>query len=133
MDHPGVYFKTTGWIERGNSGSQQLFGDSLELDALIEKYGEDNARFLYEELHGYRTYRQFTFIEMGVEPDDRFERATREEAAAMGWQFEKLRGDLGLLRKLVNGDWDRDFLVVPPGSHIVATHDDRIIEACPKP
>ena len=133
VNHPGVYFKTTGWIERGNSGSQQLFGDSLELDALIEKYGEDNARFVYEELHGYRTYRQFTFIEMGVEPDDRFERTTREEAAGMGWQFEKLQGDLGLLRKAVNGDWDNDFLVVPPGWHVVATHDDRIVEACAKP
>ncbi len=130
LDNPGVYFKTTGWIERGASGSQQLFGDSLELDALVEKYGEDNARYLFEELHAYqRSYRQFTFIEMGVEVDDRFERATREDAAARGWQFEKLQGDLSLLRKLVNGEWDDDFLVVPPGWRVAATHDDRIITA----
>jgi hypothetical protein len=140
LDNPGVYFKTTGWIERGASGSQQLFGDSLEMDALVEKYGEDNARYLFEELHSYqKTYRQFTFIEMGVEPDDRFEKATRQDAAARGWQFEKLRGDLSLLTKLVNGDWDDDFLVVPPGWRVAATHDDRIITAirpgaeCPKP
>jgi hypothetical protein len=131
LDNPGVYFKTTGWIERGASGSQQLFGDSLEMDALVEKYGEDNARYLFEELHGYKkTYRQFTFIEMGVEPDDRFERATRDDARERGWQFEKLKGDLALLRKLVDGDWDDDFLVVPPGWHVEATHDDRIIAAC---
>ena len=43
--------------------------------------------------------------------------------------FEKLQGDLGLLRKLVNGEWDDDFLVVPPGWRVVATHDERIIEA----
>lgn len=131
LDNPGVYFKTTGWIERGASGSQQLFGDSLEMDALVEKYGEDNAQYLFEELHGYKkTYRQFTFIEMGVEPDDRFERTTREDAQARGWQFEKLKGDLSLLGKLVNGDWDDDFLVVPPGWHVAATHDDAIITAC---
>jgi hypothetical protein len=135
LDNPGVYFKTTGWIERGNSGSQQLFGDPLEMDALVEKYGEDNARYLFEQLHAYKkVYRQFTFIEMGVEPDERFERTTREEAAARGWGFDKLQGDLTLLRKLVNGDWDDDFLIVRPGCHIVATHDDRIIDAeCPKP
>ena len=128
-DHPGVYFKTTGWIERGANGDQ-IFGQSFELDALIAKYGEENGRYLYEELHAYqKTYRQFTFIEMGVETDDRFERATREEAFSRGWQFEKLQGDLSLLQKLVNGDWDDDFLVVPPGWHVVATHDERIIEA----
>jgi hypothetical protein len=128
-DHPGVYFKTTGWIERG-SGGEQIFGQSFELDALIEKYGDDNGRYLYEQLHAYqRTYRQFTFIEMGVEADDRFERATREEAASRGWQFEELQGDLSLLRKLVNGDWDDDFLVVPPGWRVIATHDEGIIDA----
>jgi hypothetical protein len=130
LDNPGVYFKTTGWIERGASGSQQLFGDSLEMDALVEKYGEDNARYLYEELHAYKkSYRQFTFIEMGVEADDRFERETRQDAATRGWQFEKIKGDLSLLAKLVNGNWDDDFLVVPPGWRVAATHDDQIITA----
>jgi hypothetical protein len=127
-DHPGVYFKTTGWIERG-AGGEQIFGQSYELDALIAKYGEENGRYVYEELHGRRTYRQFTFIEMGVEADDRFERSARDEASALGWQFEKLQGDLSLLRKLVNGEWDDDFLVVPPGWRVAATHDERIIEA----
>lgn len=130
LDNPGVYFKTTGWIERGASGSQQLFGDSLEMDALVEKYGEDNARYLYEELTAYRTYRQYTFIEMGVEPDDRFERMTQEDANARGWQFEKVKGDIALLGKLVNGEWDDDFLVVPPGWRVAATHDDTIVTAC---
>jgi len=130
LDNPGVYFKTSGWIERGSSGDQ-LFGDALEMDALVEKYGEDNAQYLYEQLHAYkRTYQKFTYIEMGVEPDDRFERATRESAVERGWQFEKVQGDLSLLGKLVNGNWDDDFLVVPPGWHVVATHDDQIIMAC---
>jgi hypothetical protein len=66
---------------------------------------------------------------MGVEADGRFEQSVREDAEARGWQFEKLQGDLSLLRKLVNGDWDDDFLIVPPGWRVVATHDDRII-AC---
>ena len=48
-------------------------GQSYE--ELAAKYGEDNARFLYEQLGNMlRNYRGLTFIEMGVEPDDRFER-----------------------------------------------------------
>lgn len=133
--HPGVYFKTTGWIERGESEElrqlsiQRKTGLDLSYEELVAKYGEDNAKYLYEEL-GERTrhYQQLTFIEMGVEPDDRFERHTRELAAANGWSFEKVAGDLSLIERLVEGPWnDEDFLVVAPGKSIVASYDDGVI------
>lgn len=135
--HPGVYFKTSGWIERGE-GLQPLAHKELRkaglgysFEELVEKYGEDNAKFLWGQLGDYtRNYSQLTYIEMGVEPDDRFERATREEAARRNWRFEKLAGDLALLERLVNGKWDpEDFLIVPPGWRVVAKYDDSVIGA----
>ncbi len=134
--HPGVYFKTTGWIERGQ-GLEQLnqkelrdkTGIGYTYEELAARYGEDNAKYLYEQLGNYtRNYGQFTFIETGVEPDGRFERETREEAARRGWKFEKVAGDLGLMRRLIDGPWDEnEFLVVPPGGRVTATYDDGII------
>lgn len=124
--HPGVYFKTTGWIERGQDLSQT--GMNCSYDALVAKHGEENARFVWEALT--HNYRQLTFIETGVEPDDRFERQTRQEAARRGWEFEKVRGDMSLVERLVDGRWDAaDFLVVPPGWRVVARHDESIIGA----
>ena len=73
-------------------------------------------------------YRKYTFIEMGVEPDDRFERCTIERAKERGWQYEKVRGDMGLIRSLLDGAWDeKDFLVVQPGFRVKPSHDDRIV------
>ncbi|MBI1792152.1 MAG: DUF1638 domain-containing protein [Acidobacteria bacterium] len=140
QNHPGVYFKTTGWIERGQDlqqlhqpSIQSITGMNRSYEELAAKYGEDNARYLYEELvNCRRNYQQLTFIEMGVEPDDRFERQTQEEAGRRGWKFEKVQGDLSLIQRLVDGQWDeREFLVVPPGWRVVARYDEGIIAAEP--
>ncbi|MFO0892690.1 MAG: DUF1638 domain-containing protein [Isosphaeraceae bacterium] len=134
QDHPGVYYRSTGWVERGadlEPLARNQTGMGFTLDALIEKYGEDNGRFLYEELTRYReTYQQLTFIETGIEPDGRAEAEARAEAVEKGWKFEKLPGDLGLFRGLLAGDWNEaDFLVVPPGHRIVARPDQGIVAA----
>jgi hypothetical protein len=138
QSHPGVYFKTSGWIERGE-GLEQYREDSIShksgmiqtYDELVAKYGEDNAKFLYDQLCNMtRNYTGLTYIEMGIEPDDRFERQAREQAAERGWKFEKLCGNMTLLRQLVDGPWDDErFLVVPPGGRVAASFDGKIIKA----
>jgi hypothetical protein len=134
QDHPGVCYRSSGWVERGadlEPLARTQTGMGYTLNALIERYGEDNGRFLYDELTRYRrAYQQLTFIETGIEPDGRFEAQARAEAAEKGWRFEKLKGNLGLLRGLLSGDWDdSSFLVVPPGHRIVASPDQGIVAA----
>jgi hypothetical protein len=133
--HPGTYFRTTGWLERGDSeGSAfglptQVGGLSLDRDAMVAKYGEDNARYLMEELGDLtRHYRRLAFIRMGLAVDDAFEAQARDEANTRGWEYECLTGDISLLERLVDGPWDdREFLIVPPGRRTAATHDERIL------
>ncbi len=139
--HPGVYFKTTGWIERGTATGelsqlsiQHQSGMDSTYEELVAKYGEDNAKFLYEELCQHtRNYGQFTFIAMGVEPNDSYEKQTQQAAADRGWKFEKVKGDISMIERLINGPpWDdKEFLVVPPGHKVVAKCNAGIIAAEP--
>lgn len=131
--NPGVYFRSTGWLERGQGiapAARNQTGGGYTLAELIEKYGDENGRYLYEQLHAYeQTYRQLTFIETGLEPNASFENRAREEAARRNWKYEKVRGDLGMFERLVSGDWDHDaFLVVPRGYRVAARYDSQIID-----
>ena len=121
-NHPGVFFRSTGWLERGQDLDQAAL--------LIARYGEDNGRYLFEQFNGYqRNYRKLAYIATGLEPDGSFEQQAREEAARRGWQFEIIRGDLRLFERLVAGDWDdNDFLVVPPGWRVKPTYDGAVID-----
>jgi hypothetical protein len=137
QQHPGTYFHTTGWIERGRDvpqlSIQQRLGGGRSFQELAARYGEDNARYLMEQLGDYRRrYGRLAFIRTGLEPDDRFRRASLEEAERRGWRFEEIAGDLSLLRRLTDGPWDEeDFLRVPPGGRIAATYREDIIGAEP--
>ena len=132
-EHTGVYYRSAGWVERGQGlvpMARDLHRRGLHADALVERYGEDNGAFLYEELTRYQSaYSGLTYIATDIDPDDRFESAARAEAAEKGWRFERIDGDLSLFRRLLAGDWaGEDFLVVPPGGQIGASYDDRIVK-----
>jgi hypothetical protein len=133
---PGTYFLTTGWIERGTAEGElsQLSishsnGMDLTYEQMVEMYGEENAKYLFETL-GDQTkhYKRMTFLKMGVEPNGSFEQRARERAAEKNLEFHQEEGNMRLIRMLVNGPWnDDEFLVVPPGYKIAVRYDDNVI------
>lgn len=134
--HPGTYFYTSGWIERDESSEdvrefsiQRKTGMDSSYEDFVKKYGEDNAAYLYETLcMQTNNYEQLTYIEMGLGPSAEFEEYSRKMAAEKSWKFDKIKGDISYLRRLVDGDWNNvDFLVVPPGHKIKSLYDGDIM------
>jgi hypothetical protein len=142
QQNQGVYFRSTGWLERGESLEQESLqivrnrtGYGHTLAELIARYGDDNGRYLFDQLSNYqKSYRKLTYINTGLEPDDSFERRAKDEAAGRGWEFETVCGNLSLFERLMAGDWgENDFLVVPIGWRVVATYDTGILDKEPLP
>jgi hypothetical protein len=138
-EHPGTYWYALDYVQRNITGSRLSLGTSgLETDVqsvydeYVEKYGRDNANYLMEVMGAWQDhYDRAVFIDMAVGDSERVETQTRDEAARRGWRFERMEGDLILIRRLLNGDWDKDFLVLEPGHQIKMTYDHTVIGSTP--
>lgn len=130
--NPGTYFKSTGWIERdepAEGGISQQLGLRKSYEDYVREYGEDNARYLMEVLgDGLRNYSAFAYISVDFGNFKGYEKRTAEEAGERGWSYQKLQGNLSLLKRLVDGPWDgENFLVVPAGKTLAPSNDVSVI------
>ncbi len=133
--YPGTYWYNLDYMERsdGSSGSVALGASTgIDIDAVyqeyVEKYGKDNADYLMEVMGAWQQhYQRAAYIDMGVGDGSAIEAQARAQAERRGWRFDRLAGDLVLIRRLLYGDWDDDFLVVPPGQRIQMAYDDRVV------
>lgn len=132
--HPGTYYRTTGWIEHesadgaGDETIQQKLGLFMKYEELVEKYGEDNAKYIQETMgSGVEHYDRIAFIRMGVPGEGPFIEQSKQEAVEKGWQFELVEGSMTLLERLAAGVWNADFLIVDPGQAIKPSHNDDVV------
>lgn len=134
--NPGTYWYSLDYIERKEaSGTFVSLGagvDSTNTQAkyeeYVEKYGEDNAEYLMEVMGAWQShYNRAAYIDLGVGDGARLEAQTAEEAANRGWNYERLSGNLTLIRRLLNGDWNQDFLVIQPGQEVAMSYDEEVV------
>lgn len=105
---PGTYYLSTGWIR------QQ--GDPLSsYQRYCAKYGEAKAR-MFMELE-YVNYKRIAFIQTVGEHQEDLDYSMKV-AAFLGLEHTVLQGSTGYVQNLVDGKWDEDFLVIPPGETV---------------
>jgi hypothetical protein len=134
-NYPGTYWYALDYVERSDGSASTLaLGSSSETDLkavyaeYVEKYGQDNADYLMEVMGAWQEhYKRAVFIDMGVGDNSAVETRAQADAARRGWTFERVAGDLVLIRRLLVGDWEDDFLVVQPGRRVKMTYDGGVI------
>jgi hypothetical protein len=109
---PGTYYLTKGWIEAGSTPFE-------EHKLLIEKYGEAKADRMTRLM--LKNYTRLGFINTGQYEIEHYRDYARTTAEKFNLRFEELDGSPALVKKMVFGPWDDEFLVVEPGQTIQYT------------
>jgi hypothetical protein len=141
--HPGTYWYVQDFVERSDDeGRFAGMGAVSDAEAratyeqYVAKYGEDNAAYLMEALGGWRShYDRAAYVDMAVADPHAaaaVEAFARDDADRRGWAFEKLAGELLLVKRLIDAEWaPEDYLVVRPGERLAMSYDDAVIRAEP--
>lgn len=136
IECPGTYWYVQDYIERSDAEETPLsIGAFTAADAealyaeYVEKYGEDNATYLMEVMGAWQAhYERAAYIDLGLGSGDEVMARAHEDARRRGWRFERLAGDMVLVKRLLAGDWETDFLVLQPGQVVEMSGDEGIIQ-----
>ena len=109
-EFPATYYLSKGWID-------QKAGPLDSYKEYVEKYDESTAKWLIDT--EYANYKRVVYIHT-VEAPGKYIDHAKEVADFLGVAFEEREGSFRLLEKLISGDWDREFIINPPGQIVMA-------------
>jgi hypothetical protein len=138
-EHPGTYWYSQDYLERSNRygesmalGSGAITDQQNLYDLYVEKYGQENADFLIETMNNWQKhYDRAVLVETEFGVTQSIREKVKEQSQSKGWRLENMSGDLSLVKKLLNGEWNEDFLIVPAKHRIVMQVNEWIISAEP--
>lgn len=129
-DMPSTPFSSTGFIDHGSYifDAGELSAGTDMMQDLIEKYGEEDAKYIWETMHPKLDgkLQPVYFIRIPEIPCETAEAKCRERAAGEEREVRILSGNLQMLRQLVHGDWsDENFLILSPGQRVSMIGDQK--------
>lgn len=109
---PGTYYLTKGWIEVSDTPFE-------EHKRLVERYGQARADRMMKLL--LKNYTRLAYIDTGQQDQERYRDYAQRTARLFDLRYEDIDGSDALVKKLLFGPWDDDFVVTQPGQTISYT------------
>jgi hypothetical protein len=106
---PGTYYLTKGWIEVSDTPFE-------EHKRLVERYGPERADRMINLM--LKNYTRLAFIDTGQYEQDHYREYARRMAERFGLRYEEIPGSTALIKKMIYGPWDDDFVIARPGETI---------------
>jgi hypothetical protein len=83
---------------------------------MVEQYGKERADRLMKTM--LKNYTRLVYIDTGHADKQPYVDFARKTAERFDLNFEEIRGSNRLVLKMLNGPWDEEFLITPPGETI---------------
>ena len=135
---PGTIWYTKDYMERldnateisGMGASSAELYDEKAYEAMVGRMGKERAdRIIASMGKMTKNYERVVFIEQNTGESKKEEELVRKEAEMKGWRFEKMKGDIKLIKNLLKGDWpEEDYLRVKPGQRIAIGFGEKIVK-----
>jgi hypothetical protein len=106
---PGTYYLTKGWIEAGDTPFS-------EYDILVRRYGKQIAQRIINQI--LKNYTRLAFINTGNNKLEYYREHARSMAERFKLRYEEIQGSDVIMKKMLYGPWDDEFVVIPPGKTI---------------
>jgi hypothetical protein len=103
---PGTLYLTKGWIESGTPLDEQR-------SIMAQKYGEEKASNLFKKM--LQGYKRLGFIDTGNYELERYRIRSQKIAERLNLRYEEIKGNSSLVKQMLSGSWDGEFVVAPPG------------------
>ena len=85
-------------------------------DGLVQRYGKEDADYVMTTMLGH--YSRLALIDEGQQDQERYREYTRQTAEQFGLRYEEISGSTRLIRQMIEGPWDENFVVAQPGELI---------------
>jgi len=105
----GTFFLAKGFIEVGDTPLE-------EYQRTAERHGEETANRLMKTMFAH--YKRILFVNTGHNEIGKYRDYAKRTAKKFDLRYEEMRGSRVLIKKIIHGPWDQEFIIARPGETI---------------
>ena len=105
----GTFFLGKGFIEVGDTPLE-------EYHRTVERHGKENADRVMKAMFGH--YKRILFVNTGHDEVGKYRDHAQATAKQLDLRYEEMKGSRALIKKIIYGPWDEDFIIAEPGETI---------------
>ncbi len=113
LAEPGTYYLTRGWIKLGGTPFS-------EYERSVQRYGKERAERIIKLL--LLNYKRLALINTGRYELKPYRNYARRTADQFNLRYEEIEGSDVLLKKMLRGPWEDEFVVIQPGETLLHEH-----------
>jgi hypothetical protein len=128
-------WSSAGYMERGDSylkdsDTGRMLGLDQSYNDFVEKYGEENAEYLWETLHPKNNDNEIIYIDIPETSHLGYCDKLKNIAKNENKKLRVIQGDMRLIDNLIKGSWnEEEFLLLKPGQTVKPCYDfEKVID-----